>query len=169
MKKATEPKEKTIVEIEKEVAHPFVIVLKNLTEEKLYDISLLNREHEKQNKIQYSSGFDKDASSTFFNSILREFEYKKIDISLIRIQGFNCFQKYNAKQLTCPILFLDIDANGKGTQTPIHQLVSVYQMQPDIVQGSVDCRFTNNCDFIFNYLMPEQTIVVYLYPSKIAS
>lgn len=151
---------------------PYSIRVKNLTDEKLYDVDLFNYEHEKQKKIEYSS-CNHGVTYEYFLRILSSWNQAIEEIKTIRFSAFCDYPKFQQKQLQTCLRIIRTNPNGFSASVPNNLFVhfSAYQMQGNII----DVQFTDNDKIkLFNqlqlrldYLMPETEILIHIFPVKI--
>lgn len=157
-------------EIKKEQLNPYQIRIKNLTDEKIYDVDLFNYKHEKQNKIQYSCGMGVDYDR--FLRILASNRLSEERIDLFRVNAWCDYAKFRNKQLHSCLHTIYEEPNGNSSSSPtaIGIYFSAYQQQADIVDVRVDSlkiQLNNLLQLRLSYLMPETEITITIFPSKI--
>jgi hypothetical protein len=150
---------------------PYCLHIKNLTDEKLYDVDLFNYDHEKQNKVAYSctNGVPYDR----FLGFLLALNEPKEEIRLIRFHA-NCdYNKFKSKQLQSCVQTIYSEPNGSMVSTPTNLIVyfSAYQHQSDIIDvpfsGESRIKLFNQLQLRLSYLMPETEMYITIFPSKI--
>ncbi len=149
----------------------YTIRIKNLTDEKLYDVDLFNYEHEKQEKIEYSCTHG--VSYEYFLRLLAS--YNK-PIELIRMMRFSAFCDYNKfqnKQLRTSINAIYTKLNGcsESIKTNISIYMNAYQQQSNIIEVPLTddkiIKLSNELQLRLDYLMPETEMTINLFPIKI--
>jgi hypothetical protein len=150
---------------------PYQIRIKNLTDEKLYDVDLFNYEHEKQNKIAYSCGMGVEYNS--FLGFLSALSEAKEQVKLLRVQVWCDYPKFRSKQLNSCLHRIIQNPNGCLESVPLQvgNYLSPYQQQSDIIDIPMTdenkIELFNELQLRLSYLMPETEIIITLYPSTI--
>jgi hypothetical protein len=150
---------------------PYTIRVKNLTDEKLYDVDLFNYEHEKQKKIKYSCIHG--VSYEYFLRILASYDKPSELIKAMRFSAFCDYSKFQNKQLrTCiRTIYTKLDGCSSSIPTEIAIYMNAYQMQGNIIDvpiiGNQTIKFSNQLQLRLDYLMPETEMVIHLFPVKI--
>lgn len=141
----------------------YVFSVKNNTDEKHYNVDLLNYEHEKNRKISYEL-----KTGMTYNDFLRQIQVKNNEvIKAIRIYSLCDYGKFQAKQCAATLTFKSEDANGSSYSTPIWCYLDAYQMQSNIVEKKeLNFNFNVNTQIKLEYLMPETQIYVYIFTEK---
>lgn len=151
--------------------NPYCLHIKNLTDEKLYDVDLFNYDHEKQNKVAYSctNGVPYDRFLGFLSAL----NEPKEEIRLIRFNA-NCdYHKFKSKQLKSCVHTIYSEPNGSMVSIPTNLIVylSAYQFQSDIIDvpfsGESRIKLFNQLQLKLSYLMPETEMYITIFPSKI--
>jgi hypothetical protein len=155
--------------VKKEELRPYQIRIKNLTDEKLYDVDLFNYKHEKQNKIEYSCGMGVDYDK--FLRILASNRLSEERVDLFRINAWCDYPKFRNKQLNSCLHTIYEEPNGISSSCPtgLGIYFSAYQMQSDIIDVRVDSlkiQLNNLLQLRLSYLMPETEMVITIFPSK---
>ena len=156
--------------VKKEQLNPYQIRIKNLTDEKLYDVDLFNYKHDKQNKIEYSCGMGVDYDK--FLRILASNTLSEERVDLFRINAWCDYPKFRNKQLNSCLHTIYEEPNGISSSCPtgLGIYFSAYQMQSDIIDVRVDSlkiQLNNLLQLRLSYLMPETEMVFTIFPSKI--
>ena len=156
--------------VKKEQMNPYQIRIKNLTDEKLYDVDLFNYKHDKQNKIEYSCGMGVDYDK--FLRILASNTLSEERVDLFRINAWCDYPKFRNKQLNSCLHTIYEEPNGISSSCPtgLGIYFSAYQMQSDIIDVRVDSlkiQLNNLLQLRLSYLMPETEMVFTIFPSKI--
>jgi hypothetical protein len=155
----------------KESLLPYQIRIKNLTDEKLYDVDLFNYEHEKQNKIAYSCVHG--VSYEYFLRILASYDKPSELIKMMRFSAFCDYAKFQNKQLrTCiRTIITKLDGCSASIPTEIAIYMNAYQQQGNIIDVPITdnerIKFSNQLQLRLDYLMPETEMVIHLFPVKI--
>jgi hypothetical protein len=150
---------------------PYTIRIKNLTDEKLYDVDLFNYEHEKQKKIEYSCVHG--VSYEYFLRILASYDKPSELIKMMRFSAFCDYAKFQNKQLkTCiRTIITKLDGCSASIPTEIAIYMNAYQMQGSIIDVPISdnqrIKFSNQLQLRLDYLMPETEMVIHLFPVKI--
>jgi hypothetical protein len=155
----------------KESLLQYKIHIKNLTDEKLYDVDLFNYEHEKQNKIAYSCGIEVD-----YNSFLRSIASNCLSeeqVTLLKFQVFCDYPKFINKQLNCCLHKIIENPNErmKSESLQVGNYFSAYQQQFDIIDIPMTddnkIELFNELQLRLSYLMPETEIIITIFSTKI--
>ena len=155
----------------KESLLQYQIRIKNLTDEKLYDVDLFNYEHEKQNKIAYSCGMGVDYNS-FLRSIASN-SLSKEQVTLLKFQVFCDYPKFINKQLNCCLHKIIENPNErmKSESLQVGNYFSAYQQQFDIIDIPMTddnkIELFNELQLRLSYLMPEIEIIITIFLTKI--
>jgi hypothetical protein len=155
----------------KESLLPYQIRIKNLTDEKLYDVDLFNYEHEKQNKIAYSCGMGVEYNR--FLRFLSALSEAKEQVFLLRFQVWCDYPKFRSKQLNCCLHKIITNPNGRMQSEPLQvgNYFSAYQQQSDIIDIPMTddnkIELFNELQLRLSYLMPETEMIITIYPSTI--
>jgi hypothetical protein len=155
----------------KESLLPYQIRIKNLTDEKLYDVDLFNYEHEKQNKVAYSCGMGVEYNRFLRN--LSALSEAKEQVTLLRFQVWCDYPKFRSKQLNCCLHKIITNPNGRMQSEPLQvgNYFSAYKQQSDIIDIPMTddnkIEFFNELQLRLSYLMPETEIIITIYPSTI--
>lgn len=156
----------------KKMLFPYIINIKNLTDEKLYDVDILNIKHEKQNKVSYScsTGVDYD---WFLMSILSQNKPKE-EVMRLRLFSICDYPKFRDKQSRCCLQVINQKIDGSISSSPIHSSVyfSPYQMQSGIIDIDIHnemnrIKLFNQLQLRLSYLMPETEVVITIFPCEI--
>jgi hypothetical protein len=154
-----------------EISLPYQIHIKNLTDEKIYNVDLFNYDHEKQRKLSYSctNGVSYDKFLRWLSSL----NEPKEKIALLRLQVWCDYHKFINKQINCCLHTIYEKPNGKMISVPLQvgNYFSANQMQSGIVDmpmsDNQDIQLFNELQLRFSYLMPETEMIITIYPSKI--
>jgi len=155
----------------KETLLPYQIRIKNLTDEKLYDVDLFNYEHEKQKKIEYSCIHG--VSYEYFLRLLASYSEPIELIKMMRFSAFCDYSKFQNKQLRTFIrtIYTKLDGCSEYITTAISNYMNPYQQQSNIIEvllvDEQRIKFSNQLQLRLDYLMPETEIVITIFPSKI--
>lgn len=155
----------------KEFLLPYSFHIKNLTDEKLYNVDLFNYDHEKQNKVAYSctNGVDYKHFLRFLSSL----NEAKEEISLMRFVAVCDYQKFKSKQLRTCLSIIYQEPNGRMVSTPREagMYFSAYQQQSDIIEipfnNKPKIKLFNQLQLRLSYLMPEAEMHITIFPQKI--
>ena len=151
---------------------PYIFRVKNLTDEKLYDVDLFNYEHEKQDKIEYSSCLH-GVTYEYFLRILSSWNQASEEIKTIRFSAFCDYKKFQQKQLQTCLRIIRTNPNGFSASVPNQLFVhfSAYQMQGNIIDVQLTdndkIKLFNQLQLRLDYLMPETEILIHIFPVKI--
>ena len=153
------------------ILNPYCLHIKNLTDEKLYDVDLFNYDHEKQNKVAYSctNGVPYDRFLGFLSALSEA----KEEIRLIRFTADCDYHKFKSKQLKSCVHTIYSEPNGSMVSMPTNLIVyfSAYQHQSDIIDvpfsGESRIKLFNQLQLRLSYLMPETEMYITIFPSKI--
>ena len=150
---------------------PYCLHVKNLADEKLYDVDLFNYNHEKQNKVAYSctNGVDYNMFLRFLSSL----NEAKEEIVMMRFIAVCDYQKFKSKQLRTCLSTIYEEPNGRKVSMPKELSIhfSAYQQQSDIIQvdlsGKSTIKIFNQLQLRLAYLMPEAEMHITIFPQKI--
>jgi hypothetical protein len=145
-------------------SNPFVIKIKNNTDEKIYNVKLFNYEHEKQSKLKYEHN---GIGDTNYNDLLRHISrinegQMQIGITYLIV---SCdYPKFKEKQLYSQFKMIHTDLN-KGISSSCKDIFNIdpYQNQ-DIGIFKDVYEFSNRLQIEFDFIMPETDIIIQLYP-----
>jgi hypothetical protein len=155
----------------KESLLPYQIRIKNLTDEKLYDVDLFNYQHEKQNKIAYSCGMGVEYNT--FLRFLSALSKAKEQVVLLKFQVWCDYPKFRSKQLNCCLHKIITNTNGCMQSYPLQvgNYFSAYQQHADIIDipmaDNNKIELFNELQLRLSYLMPETEMIITIFPSKI--
>jgi hypothetical protein len=156
----------------KKMLFPYIINIKNLTDEKLYDVDILNLKHEKQNKVSYScsTGVDYD---WFLMSIFSQNKPKE-EVMKLRLVSICDYAKFRDKQLRCCLHVINQKSDGCMASSPIDTGIyfNPYQMQSSIIDIDIHnemnrIKLFNQLQLRLSYLMPETEVVITIFPCEI--
>ncbi len=144
---------------------PIVIKLTNLSDDKLYKVSVFNPEHEKQKAIKYEvlSGLD-----VSYNQMIHNVMANAQTIGKVLNDSECAFHKFQQKQTNCPVALKSVD--GCGIVTKLGRLFSMspFQQQSHISELLINSEdnwvLKSYSDMILDYLMPETTVIYRFYP-----
>ena len=160
---------KTESKVEKKnnrIVAPYIIHIKNLTDEKLYDVKLFDYGFSKQEKIKYSCPISSVDYDDILNTLIGENEPREV-IGTIRAMVFCDYKKFQSKQINCHFYVIEKNINGCEIRTPYDFTIDPYQSQEEIVVVTdLKINFYNKLQIQFVYLMPETEMTIYLYPTK---
>ena len=150
---------------------PYCFHIKNLTDEKLYDVDLFNYDHEKQNKVAYSctNGVPYDSFLRFLSALSEA----KEQVSLLRFQVWCDYPKFRSKQLNCCLNEIYQEPNGNMQSIPLQvgNYLSANQHQSNIIDVPFSeenrIKLFNKLQLRLSYLMPETEMYITIFPSKI--
>ena len=155
----------------KQSVFPYQVCIKNLTDEKLYDVDLFNYEHEKQNKIAYSCGMGVEYNR--FLRFLSALSEAKEQVKLLRVQVWCDYPKFRSKQLNCCLHRIIQNPNGCLESVPLEvgHYLSASQFQSDIIDIPMTddnkIELFNELQLRLSYLMPETEMIITIFPSII--
>lgn len=155
----------------KQSVFPYQVRIKNLTDEKLYDVDLFNYEHEKQNKIAYSCGMGVEYNR--FLRFLSALSEEKEQVKLLRVQVWCDYPKFRSKQLNCCLHRIIQNPNGCLESVPLEvgHYLSASQFQSDIIDIPMTddnkIELFNELQLRLSYLMPETEMIITIFPSTI--
>ena len=154
------------------VSEPFVIKISNLTDEKLYNIPIIDKLFASSKKVSYENLCvpDNDINEVgrgyeMFLNQLENYEYK---ISIMYVQCDSEHPKFVKRQLNQIWTNYIVD-NDIIFQKPENIMVDPYQDQNGIVVHRLNFRLNSKNNLIMSYLMPDTFVIVRLYPSELFS
>lgn len=141
----------------------YVFSVKNNTDEKHYNVELLNYEHEKNRKISYEL-----KTGMTYSDFMRQVQVKGNEvIKMIRIHSLCDYGKFQAKQCLATLTFKSEYANGSSYSTPVFAHPDPMQMQSNIVEkNELNYKLNVYTQIKLEYLMPETEIVVCLFTER---
>jgi hypothetical protein len=169
MKRKTDPRfdtktGKTVVSVNDNP--PFIVRIKNVTDEKLYNVPLFSVQEVKNDKIRYESV----PENIDYEMIIAHFQNSNDEIlSSVIIQAFCGYSKFTEKQLNQRFLTEVSEQSGRKTFVPTIMMIHPDQHQQNIIGipnlhlpigKQKDDAFAN---IIFDYLMPETEMIINLY------
>lgn len=138
----------------------FSIRIKNNTDDKLYNVSVFNRKHDKQDKITYSSCI----INTDYDLIVTQINFKPIKVNSIYMSAFCEFHKFTLKQLTSKLNYKHTKPNGYSAEIPTYHCLHPKQYQMNtIIIDNFNKEIDAYSDIILPYLMPETEVILYFY------
>lgn len=147
---------------------PFIIQIKNVTDEKIYDVPLFDEDYNSSEKIQYSAspGFqvgDDNKYKDVLEKLYKNTEKQHFVSTVILLHAHCEFYKFKQKQLylNCSI----IDECDKEDIVPF--AIDPYQMQDNLVKASKEIVFNNKTNIILPFLMPETTVKLFICPTSL--
>lgn len=155
----------------KESLLPYQIRIKNLTDEKLYDVDLFNYEHEKQKNIEYSCIHG--VSYEYFLRLLSSYNEPIELIKMMRFSALCDYSKFANKQLrTCIYtIYTKLDGCSEYITTELSPYINAYQPQSNIIEVPLldkqRIKFSNQLQLRLSYLMPETEIIITIFSTKI--
>jgi len=162
-------KETTLVEEHQQsirLSNPYIIHIKNLTDEKIYDVKLFDYEYEKQNKLKYSCPISSVEYAQILRTLIGENE-PRIEIGTIRAIAFCDYAKFKIKQINCEFNIINKDINGSESWIPDRFIIDTYQQQEAIsVKSGLKIKFYNKLQIQLAFLMPETEMTIYLFPKS---
>lgn len=152
-------------------SQPYILTVKNLTDEKLYAVEVLNSEFEKQNKVDYCMGVH---GVNYYHFLQQVFHRHDIDekslnnkVHMLRVRAYCEFGKFQTKQLYATLGIGYHDAHGNKTTRPLSLSMDAYQQQPNIIDKKIpedfNFYFNRNLRITLPYLMPETEVTFYFY------
>jgi len=144
---------------------PIVISVKNKTDEKLYNIPILDYNNEFSEKVEFSS----DVSTVSYKEILAMLKTCGISVNLVRIHSFGDYQKNVSKQLWQSYICSTKTIDGKITLRPVRAVLDPMQQQSNIgdliLHGKIGIVHYSIHNIVMNHLMPETTSKFIIYPT----
>jgi len=139
---------------------PLVLIIKNTTDEKLYDVNLFNHDYDKQDKIDYSCGI----VNVEYAEILRLIDSAWLERSIKTIYMVSTSDKPNCaiEQVSAAITEMHKDVNGKEEKNKFY-LDTDPQQQQAVGKKDVDIKNIDNLQLQIEYLMPQTKVLFYLY------
>ncbi|PCJ51543.1 MAG: hypothetical protein COA79_26085 [Planctomycetota bacterium] len=139
---------------------PFIVHIKNLTDEKLFNVKLINYDYKDQNKISYELGAG-DVTYGEFLSLLSNRPETIMDTYIVA----HCdYEKFQTRQLCSSFMIHERTSEGAETATPQTIVLDPFQVQTDRVLINKEYRLSTMDYIEFAYLMPETDIKLFLYP-----
>jgi len=145
---------------------PILINIKNLTDEKLYDVKLFDYEFEKQEKIAYSCPITTVEYSDILRGLSSENKSEKV-IKMIYATAFCDYKKFQNKQITCEFFEQYTSIYGRKISKPHRFLIDPFQQQDAIsLIDDLEIKFCNELQIQLAYLMPETEMTFRFYLKK---
>jgi hypothetical protein len=156
---------------------PYSFMIKNLTDDKFYDVDIFNYDHKNQKNIEYHclNGISYDTFLRRLSAITKSEE----EIEFVRILVSCDYPKFRRKQLISSIFTSYVKKNGSALHTPAPTglFLDVYQQQSDMIDMSLNEQMfkgnkillSNELQLTLAYLMPEATVTITLYPKLISN
>ena len=150
--------------IEQKKSEAFILKLKNVTDEKIYNLNLLENLDERV-LINYA---EEGVSLDDFKKLIKA---QITTIGVVKFKAFYEFRKFVEKQLECSFTIDFTDKRGNKSKKTIRLMTDPYQF--DLTQITTHDSFVmTNIDgcstsLILEYLMPEMELFIYLYPMSI--
>lgn len=142
---------------------PIIIKLKNNTDDKFYDVKLIDYDYLQNNKIEYSCitpGITYEIflrQARMYNSVNTHIFFSKVEVkSFCDYQKFKDIQRHSVLSAVHKELTGDIYTNKKSPEFNVKKRISSYDF-------NFDCPFFFLSNLIFQHLMPDTTIEVKLY------
>jgi len=143
---------------------PYIIEIKNRSDDKHYDVKLLDVDHEKQKRVDYNIPF----SNIGYEEVIRSLEQRQQRIKNVMVTASCDYAKFRRRQLSCVLSAVERNLMGGCTEKPIILTIDPFQFQDDRVVMKSDFLLQGSMGNIeLNYLMPETDVTLYLYPEKI--
>lgn len=147
-------------------SHPYIIRIKNLTDEKIWNVKLFDDDFENQSKLEYQYLI----STVSYKKFLKLMSAKDTPDELIGqvLMVAKCdYEKFRDRQLNVAWTVSHSDMVG-SVAYHIHQFkIGSKQKQMDRVMDDTVCfSFFNALQISLEYLMPETEIIFRLYPLK---
>ena len=155
----------SIESISHRVSHPYIITLKNTTDEKFYDVDVINYEHEKQDKIKYECNITGVTYNDFLRTLIGEYT-PKIKIVRTLIVAHCDYKKFEGKQLNSIVGIRTQDSCGNAFDHPASFIIDPYQNQIDRVVSDYNYYLWSQLRLKMRFLMPETEVTFRLYPIK---
>lgn len=139
-----------------------VLNLKNKTDDKLYNVNLINHKHKEQTAIEYSGTYlDYDFLLRQLGSLKKSDGYKITKIHFISICDYNVFAN---RQVQCDLRAVYSGVDGRVVTVPYKLLEHFEPMQFHrnivIVNFKEGLYLTNELSLELEYLMPETELRV---------
>lgn len=144
---------------------PIVIKLTNLSDDKLYKVSVFNPEHEKQTAIKYEVLSGVDVS---YNQMIHDVMANARTIGKVLNESECAFRKFQQKQTISPVALKSVDTYGIVTKLGRLFYMNAFQQQSHISKLAINPEdnwvLKSFSDMILDYLMPETTVIFRFYP-----
>jgi hypothetical protein len=153
-----------IEKIEKKKSEAFILKVKNVTDDKIYNLNLLENLDQ---RVSINYGIDGISLDDF-----RELIKSQITtIGVVKFKAFYEFKKFVEKQLECSFTIDFTDKKGNKSKKIVRLMTDPYQYDPTQITTHDSFVMTNidgcNTSLILEYLMPEMELFIYLYPMSI--
>lgn len=141
---------------------PVVVIIKNNSDDKHYNVKVFDYDHERQDKITYESGI-KEIS---YNDILKKLSSLKeneLTCGIIYITTHAGYEKFKRKQLFTTIYLKHTSLDGSITKVPIIPASDPYQQQLDIIVVDKIFLFDKTLQVEIESLLPETELHLRFY------
>ena len=149
----------------KDLGLPFIVKIKNLTDEKLYGIQLLDYNHQDQRKVEYSMG----VTGVEYEDFLQMLKNQEVVISTTLLMADCDYNKFVRRQISSTIIPASIKSENEDWAhgLPITPTIDPMHNFSDRVIIKKEFTLSHFNNLIFDFLMPETDIRLNLYPKRI--
>ena len=154
---------------EEDYTQPFIILLSNNTDDTQYKVNVFNHQHDKQDKIAYSTPFDEEGSR--YEDVLRFLSsMNNPESTIFQIQASaNCQynKEFATNQLSSKIYEKYFTINGS-----MHSFEHKFPRDPAAAQKDIDrlsdldIVFFNRMQIQLEYLLPKTSLALFFYRKK---
>ncbi len=141
-------------------SQPIIIHVKNLTDEKLYDVKVFDLDFEKQKKIGYSMGVNTISYTQFMHAL----PAMPMLIRQIQIIASGDYQKFVDRQVSSTIAFINSSVDGTKFTEPKPMIINPLQFQRNTAIMNLDFELSGLSQIELFHLMPEVSVMLILYP-----
>ena len=155
---------KTGEQSKKEMIGVYLFSIKNCTDEKLYDVKVINSDYKNQNKITYEA----IESGVSYDDIVEELSNINMAVYLgsIGFASYCDYSKFEQRQLSSNYQIITTNAFGYPFTTPSRIIIDPYQYQPNIANSITGVELNNNLQINLDFLMPDTELVLLIYLIK---
>ncbi len=148
----------------KEMIGVYVFSIKNCTDEKLYDVKVINADYKNQNKIIYEA----IQSGVSYDDILKELTNinKAVYLGAIFFTAYCDYSKFEQRQLSSNYQIITTNAFGYPFVTPSRIIIDPYQYQPNTANSITGVELNNNLQINLDFLMPDTELVLRIFLIK---
>lgn len=156
--------------------YPYIINLKNTTDEKLYNVSVFNFDFDKQDKVKHNINLNHLTYAQFLNCL--NYPYGSFEIGSIKLVSFHDNKIYQQEQVdNFKISYKEIYIDEKDNNEAyfVHPLFFMLDKSTDIknqaqleLTKGIQVLFNKNhkMDLILDFLLPDMNLSIILFPNK---
>lgn len=150
------------------VSNPMSIKIRNLTDEKLYNVKVFDYKHSFQRKLEYTPltpGLE-------YDDILRQLAAENecriiIGMTALTVAYFGKLDHVEKRQINSQMTIKYKTMFGIVAEQPMNIFMDAYQQQPDTIIGRKSYGLDNSLSLELEYLLPNTEVIISMYPSSI--